>query len=186
MPQTNDNAPKKKSKKKTVLGIAAGLIVLGAIGSTGNANDSASALPTPSPAITAPEVVGRSMPTAAPLPTKEPEASIIPSPASTPTTPFSPTPELTSTPAPEPVNTLVPEPDNTSAPEATIAVEVTPEPTPAKKATTTYILNASTKKFHRPGCSSIKQMKASNKKTVESTYDEMVKKGYSPCKKCFK
>ena len=48
----------------------------------------------------------------------------------------------------------------------------------------TYVLNTNTHKFHRPGCSSIKQMKAKNKKSFTGTRQEVINMGYSPCKKC--
>ena len=48
----------------------------------------------------------------------------------------------------------------------------------------TYILNTNTKKFHKPTCKSVKQMSAKNKKQCKCTRDELIKKGYSPCKNC--
>lgn len=48
----------------------------------------------------------------------------------------------------------------------------------------TYILNTNTKKFHYPSCSSVRQMKASNKKEVSCSREEVIKMGYDPCKKC--
>lgn len=48
----------------------------------------------------------------------------------------------------------------------------------------TYVLNTSTKKFHYPTCSSVKQMAEKNKKEVTSTRDEIVGQGYSPCGRC--
>ena len=48
----------------------------------------------------------------------------------------------------------------------------------------TYIINKSSKKIHRQSCSSLKQMKDSNKKEVKSTRDELISQGYDPCKKC--
>ena len=48
----------------------------------------------------------------------------------------------------------------------------------------TYVLNTNTHKFHRQGCSSIKQMKAKNKKVYTGTRQEIINMGYSPCKKC--
>lgn len=47
-----------------------------------------------------------------------------------------------------------------------------------------YVLNTNTKKFHRTGCVSIKQMKEKNKKKFYGTREEAIKKGYTPCKKC--
>ncbi len=54
---------------------------------------------------------------------------------------------------------------------------------PAKE-TSTYILNTNSKKFHKPGCSAAAQMKESNKAEFTGTRDEVIAKGYDPCKKC--
>lgn len=48
----------------------------------------------------------------------------------------------------------------------------------------TYILNTNTKKFHKPGCRSVKQMSEKNKKEVKDTRDHIISDGYSPCKIC--
>lgn len=48
----------------------------------------------------------------------------------------------------------------------------------------TYILNTSTKKFHRPSCSSVGQMKESNKEKFTGSKDDMIARGYDPCKRC--
>lgn len=48
----------------------------------------------------------------------------------------------------------------------------------------TYILNTNTKKIHRPTCSSVSQMKETNKQTYEGTIEELENMGYTPCKKC--
>ena len=48
----------------------------------------------------------------------------------------------------------------------------------------TYILNTNTKKIHRPTCSSVSQMKETNKQTYEGTVEELENMGYTPCKKC--
>ena len=50
--------------------------------------------------------------------------------------------------------------------------------------TESYILNTNTKKFHRPSCSSFKQMKESNKKSSSESNDALIAAGYDPCKKC--
>ena len=50
--------------------------------------------------------------------------------------------------------------------------------------TESYILNTNTKKFHRPSCSSVKQMKESNKKSSSESRDALIAAGYDPCKKC--
>ena len=48
----------------------------------------------------------------------------------------------------------------------------------------TYVLNTNTKKFHKPSCSSVKQMAAHNKKTVKEKRSTLIKEGYEPCKRC--
>lgn len=47
-----------------------------------------------------------------------------------------------------------------------------------------YILNTNTKKFHYPDCSSVDDMKESNKIYFTGTRDEAVSQGYVPCKRC--
>lgn len=49
---------------------------------------------------------------------------------------------------------------------------------------TTYVINASSMKFHKEDCSSIFSMNPANKKVVTSTRDELVSEGYSPCGIC--
>lgn len=55
--------------------------------------------------------------------------------------------------------------------------------TEATEKVVAYIGNSNTKKFHRLSCSSIKQMKDSNKVSLFSR-EEAIKKGYVPCKRC--
>ena len=47
-----------------------------------------------------------------------------------------------------------------------------------------YILNRNTKKFHYPSCSSVGQMKESNKIYFTGTRTEAISKGYAPCQRC--
>lgn len=47
-----------------------------------------------------------------------------------------------------------------------------------------YILNLDSQKFHRPGCSSVGQMKDSNKQEFTGTREELISQGYDPCKRC--
>ena len=66
-------------------------------------------------------------------------------------------------------------------------VETTATPEPTTDDTpqgTTYILNTNTKKFHYPSCSSVKQMKDANKETYTGSRDDVIARGYTPCKKC--
>lgn len=48
----------------------------------------------------------------------------------------------------------------------------------------TYILNKNTKKFHRPTCDSVKDMKEKNKEYSTKTREEIIADGYDPCKRC--
>lgn len=50
--------------------------------------------------------------------------------------------------------------------------------------TETYILNTNSKKFHRSGCDSVKQIKDVNKQEITTSRDEIISMGYEPCKKC--
>lgn len=50
--------------------------------------------------------------------------------------------------------------------------------------TDNYVLNKNTKVFHYPYCSSVNQMKDSNKKEIKATREEMINKGYKPCGRC--
>jgi len=47
-----------------------------------------------------------------------------------------------------------------------------------------YVANKNTKKFHYPSCSSVSDMKESNKLYYEGTRDELISQGYEPCKRC--
>ena len=47
-----------------------------------------------------------------------------------------------------------------------------------------YVANKKTKKFHKPSCSSVKQMNESNKIYYTCTREEMISNGYDPCGRC--
>lgn len=47
-----------------------------------------------------------------------------------------------------------------------------------------YIANTNTKKFHVPSCSSVDEMKESNKWYFYGTREELIEQGYVPCKRC--
>ena len=49
---------------------------------------------------------------------------------------------------------------------------------------TTYILNTNSHKFHYPSCSSVDQMKESNKQEYTGRRDDLIEQGYSPCGRC--
>ena len=47
-----------------------------------------------------------------------------------------------------------------------------------------YILNANTKKFHRPTCASVKRMSDANKIVSTESREALIGQGYEPCKNC--
>lgn len=47
-----------------------------------------------------------------------------------------------------------------------------------------YIVNISTKKFHKEDCPSAKKIKSENKKAYTGYKENLVKNGYSPCSQC--
>ena len=71
--------------------------------------------------------------------------------------------------------------EEAAQPEQPQSVEPAPETT---NTTAAYILNTNTHKFHIPSCSSVDQMKESNKKAFNGTRDEAIAQGYDPCKRC--
>lgn len=48
----------------------------------------------------------------------------------------------------------------------------------------TYIMNKNTKKFHKPECSSVDDIKAENKSGFTGTREELIEDGFDPCGKC--
>ena len=47
-----------------------------------------------------------------------------------------------------------------------------------------FVLNTSSKKFHKPSCSSISKIKQENKEVYKGSRDALINQGYDPCKKC--
>lgn len=47
-----------------------------------------------------------------------------------------------------------------------------------------FVLNTSSKKFHKPSCSSISKIKQENKEVYKVSRDALISQGYDPCKKC--
>ena len=91
-----------------------------------------------------------------------------------------PEPAPTPAPKPEPAPTPAPKPEPKPAP----VPKPEPEPKQETPVETTYILNANTGKFHYPSCSSVKQMKESNKRFFTGSREELLAQGYVPCKRC--
>lgn len=74
--------------------------------------------------------------------------------------------------------------DKSGTQQAAVQTESVKETSAPVGTGTEYILNTNTKKFHYPSCSSVKQMKASNKKEYTGSRDDLIAQGYDPCKKC--
>lgn len=47
-----------------------------------------------------------------------------------------------------------------------------------------YVLNKNTKKFHRPGCSSVPDIKKKNRANSYLSRSDIIALGFKPCKKC--
>ena len=47
-----------------------------------------------------------------------------------------------------------------------------------------YVLNNNTRKFHRPSCSSVEDIKPSNREDYTGSREALIKLGYEPCKRC--
>ena len=64
----------------------------------------------------------------------------------------------------------------------TVKPTITVTPTPA--AVRSYVLNTNTKKFHKPSCSSVDQMKDKNRRDYTGTRESVINMGYKPCQRC--
>lgn len=60
----------------------------------------------------------------------------------------------------------------------------TPQESTELEKEVTYILNRNTKKFHRPTCSSVSDIKESNKVYSYDSREAVIAQGYAPCKRC--
>lgn len=76
------------------------------------------------------------------------------------------------------------EAEDGSAPYGSSAVVNKPTQENDNSSSITYIANKNTKKFHYPTCSSVEQMKESNKKYLNCTREQSIQKGYEPCGRC--
>ena len=47
-----------------------------------------------------------------------------------------------------------------------------------------YVLNNNTHKFHRPSCSSIEDIKPSNREDYIGSREALIERGYVACKRC--
>lgn len=98
-----------------------------------------------------------------------------------PTTTPAPTPQPTPQPTPTPQLVAL-EPEQTEAPEE--PSRAAPEPTPTPQPEKDWVLNTNTLKFHKPSCSSVKDIKDANRRDVHMTRDDVIAQGYQPCGKC--
>lgn len=48
----------------------------------------------------------------------------------------------------------------------------------------TYVLNTNTRKFHRPDCSSVSEMREENRQEFYGTREQLIEDGYEPCGSC--
>lgn len=55
---------------------------------------------------------------------------------------------------------------------------------PVESSGSIYVLNTNTKKFHYPSCSSADDIKEKNRAEFVGDRQEVIDKGYSPCKRC--
>ena len=136
--------------------------------------------------------------------TSEPALTSVPTDTPTPVPTYTPTPIPTCTPTPVPEVTSTPEPTSTSAPSPTeaptetttkqVETNETNPPETAKETNHTtvevtseekdYVLNTSTKKYHRPSCSSVSKIKDKNKAERHCAKEELENEGYEACSNC--
>ena len=70
--------------------------------------------------------------------------------------------------------------------ESALADAVPPEPTEQipPEEEPSYVLNHNTRKFHRPSCSSVEDIKPSNREQYSGSRETLIEQGYAPCKRC--
>ena len=156
-------------KKKTKIWlIALGVfVVIGLIGSLGGNKDKQPEIRVVTERSVAetevPEPSFSTKPSATPKPSKAPKATETPVPDSDTT--------------PEVLQLQPTEPESDAVAERSVPQE------PAAKEYD-YVLNTNTKKFHWTTCSSVKDIKASNRQDVHMTRDGVIAMGYQPCGRC--
>lgn len=185
---------KKPGKGKLVAGGLAALCVVGAIAGGGgdkeaktpDASVQASTSISVPAASTSAQIPGGAEISDASAPVDVPEPNVS---AAASSAVSAPDPEPVA--EPEPVKEPEPQPDPAPAAppaassqpsEPPAAKEPEPEPAPEPVAQT-YVGNSNTMKFHKPNCSSVEDIAADNKVTLDSR-DSAISKGYQPCKRC--
>ena len=73
----------------------------------------------------------------------------------------------------------------TKAPETEAPETKAPETAAAKQDIIhEYVVNENTRKFHDPGCRSVKQIKEKNRRDYTGTREHLIEQGYDPCSIC--
>ena len=62
--------------------------------------------------------------------------------------------------------------------------DTTQETTESTEPKITFVINTSTGKFHKPGCSSVDEILPENRLDSTKTYDELIEDEWEPCQKC--
>ena len=119
-------------------------------------------------------------PTPVPTPKPTPAPTPKPTPAPTPVPTPAPTPKPTPKPTPAPTPKPTPTPAPTPTPDRGSISDIGSSESNARE----YVLNTNTKKFHYPWCKSVSQIKDKNRLDYTATRDEIISKGYVPCKNC--
>lgn len=55
---------------------------------------------------------------------------------------------------------------------------------PSEEVSSHYVLNTSSKKFHLPECSGVRDIKESNRQDYQGNRDQLLEQGYTPCGLC--
>lgn len=76
------------------------------------------------------------------------------------------------------------EQETEAAPTTEAAPQAPAENTTEEAPSITYILNKNSRKFHFPDCSSVKQMRESNKIYSYDDRDTIIANGYKYCQRC--
>lgn len=97
--------------------------------------------------------------------------------ASTPPLAQSERPVRVATPFGPAVTAALPSPEPTDEPSPSAE----PDSVPVERS---YVLNTSSRRFHLPGCSSVGEIKETNRENFFGTRDELLAKGYKPCGRC--
>lgn len=149
------NTPKKKGKLLPIIAVI--LVICGLASCFGGSDDTATTPTDPTDSLV--ETTATTEPTDAPTEATEPTEPPTEEPTDAPTEP--PTDPPTEAPTEAPTDPPATEPEGI-----------------------TYVLNTNSHKFHYQSCSSVDDMKESNKDTFTGTRDEVIAMGYEPCGRC--